>query len=90
MKDKIDALFGEIEQFAIQNKEQLEAFRIRFLGTKNVIKDIFTDLKNVAPELRKEVGQHINSLKFSVGPQKFFLKLKRCCSEEARSMIHLY
>lgn len=63
MKDKIDALFGEIEQFAIQNKEQLEAFRIRFLGTKNVIKDIFTDLKNVAPELRKEVGQHINSLK---------------------------
>ena len=51
------------EQFAIQNKEQLEAFRIRFLGTKNVIKDIFADLKNVAPELRKEVGQHINSLK---------------------------
>jgi phenylalanyl-tRNA synthetase alpha chain len=63
MKDKIDALLGEIEQFAIQNKEQLEAFRIRFLGSKNVIKDIFTDLKNVAPELRKEVGQHINSLK---------------------------
>ncbi len=63
MKDKIDALLGEIDQFAIQNKEQLEAFRIRFLGTKNVIKDIFTDLKNVAPELRKEVGQHINSLK---------------------------
>jgi len=63
MKEKIDALLGEIEQFAIQNKEQLEAFRIRFLGSKNVIKDIFADLKNVAPELRKEVGQHINSLK---------------------------
>ncbi|MFZ9846569.1 MAG: phenylalanine--tRNA ligase subunit alpha [Flavobacteriales bacterium] len=63
MKDKIDALLGEIEQFAIQNKEQLEAFRIRFLGSKNVIKDIFADLKNVAPELRKEIGQHINSLK---------------------------
>jgi len=63
MKEKIDAILGEIEQFAIQNKEQLEAFRIRFLGSKNVIKDIFSELKNVAPELRKEVGQSINSLK---------------------------
>ncbi len=63
MKEKIESLLEEVEKFKIESKEHLEAFRIRFLGSKNAIKDIFTDLKNVAPELRKEVGLQINALK---------------------------
>ncbi|MFM7021424.1 MAG: phenylalanine--tRNA ligase subunit alpha [Flavobacteriales bacterium] len=63
MKEKIDALLQEVEQFRIQSKEDLESFRIRFLGTKNVLKDLFTGLKDVASESKKEVGLLINDLK---------------------------
>ena len=63
MKEKIEKLLGEVEQFSIQSKEDLEAFRIRFLGTKNILKDLFLGLKDVASDSKKEVGQLINDLK---------------------------
>ena len=63
MRDKINALLAEVEQFPVGNKEQLEAFRIRFLGTKSILKDLFSGLKDVAPEDKKAVGGLINDLK---------------------------
>ena len=36
-----------------ENQEQLEQFRIQFLGKKGKIQDLFADFKDVAPELRK-------------------------------------
>lgn len=63
MKDRIKELSAQIEQFSTEGKEQLEKFRIQFLGSKNVLKDLFAEMKNVAAEERKEVGQLINSLK---------------------------
>jgi phenylalanyl-tRNA synthetase alpha chain len=41
----------------------LEKFRIRFLGTKNILKDIFIEIKNVPNERKKEFGQIVNSVK---------------------------
>ena len=59
----IDALSIEIKDYQVENMEQLEAFRIRFLGSKNVLKDLFAELKTVPNEQKKEVGQLINALK---------------------------
>ncbi|MCC6687736.1 MAG: phenylalanine--tRNA ligase subunit alpha [Saprospiraceae bacterium] len=56
---------NEISAAAPANSEQLEQFRIRFLGSKNVIKPLFAEMKNVPNDRKKEFGQLLNSLKES-------------------------
>lgn len=63
MKDKIHQLINEIDSFVTDSKENLEKFRIQFLGSKSVIRDLFNDFKNVPNEQKKEVGQLINEAK---------------------------
>ncbi len=63
IKDKIENLLEEVNKKTIKNKEDLESFRIRFLGSKNILKDLFIELKDVAKDSRKEVGLKINELK---------------------------
>jgi phenylalanyl-tRNA synthetase alpha chain len=63
MKDRIQQLLSEINAFKAQNKEELEQFRIKFLGKKGVMGDLFNEFKNVPGELRKEVGVMLNDLK---------------------------
>ena len=63
MKEKIALLNAEILAFEPENLEQLEAFRIQYLGKKGSIQDLFADFKNVAPEMRKEIGVLLNDLK---------------------------
>ena len=82
MEDKIKEIGRQIEDFNIKDKETLEKFRIQFLGSKNVLKDLFAEIKNVAAENRKEVGQSINSLKNKA--QIKFDKFTECVNEESK------
>jgi phenylalanyl-tRNA synthetase alpha chain len=43
--------------------EELEKLRIKFLGKNGIITQKFKDLKNVAPEKKKEVAKELNELK---------------------------
>ncbi len=61
--DKVKQLIEEIETANPSGKEALEQFRIKFLGTKNIIKPFFGEMKNVANERKKEFGQLLNSVK---------------------------
>lgn len=63
MTDKIKEYIAEARDFHTDQKEQLEAFRIRFLGSKGLLKDFFAEFKNVPNEMKKEFGQVINELK---------------------------
>ena len=63
MKDRIQQLLTEIDAFKAQNKEELEQFRIKYLGKKGVMGDLFNEFKNVPGELRKEMGVMLNDLK---------------------------
>ncbi|NBL65413.1 phenylalanine--tRNA ligase subunit alpha [Flavobacterium sp. NST-5] len=63
MIDKIKNYIAEAEAFQTTSKEELEAFRIKFLGSKGLLKDFFTEFKNVPNEQKKEFGQVINALK---------------------------
>ncbi|MDI1307741.1 MAG: phenylalanine--tRNA ligase subunit alpha, partial [bacterium] len=65
MIDKIKEYIGEAQAFSTQNTADLEAFRIKFLGTKGLLKDLFAEFKNVPNEQKKEFGQVINLLKTS-------------------------
>ena len=63
MIDKIKEYIGEAQAFQTDNKETLEQFRIKFLGSKGLLKDLFAEFKNVPNEQKKEFGQVINTLK---------------------------
>ncbi len=63
MKNKINDLLKEVEEFSAENLEQLEAFRIKYLSKKGLIPALFADFKTVAPKDRREMGQLINTLK---------------------------
>lgn len=63
IQDKIAELLKEVETSDINSLDQLEEFRIQFLGSKNILKPLFADLKSVPNEDKKAVGQEINSLK---------------------------
>ena len=73
MKDRIQHLLNEIEIFSANSKEEVEEFRIKIVSKKGKITELFEDFKNVAPELRKEIGQQLNELK---NDNVFFLFMK--------------
>jgi phenylalanyl-tRNA synthetase alpha chain len=61
--DKAGMLLQEINETVIADAASLEQFRIRFLGSKNEIKDVFAEMKNIPNERKKEFGQLVNTLK---------------------------
>lgn len=63
MKEKVEQLKAEIEQFEIDSAEAMEKFRIAYLGSKGAIKDLFADLKQVPNEEKREAGQLVNGLR---------------------------
>ena len=63
MIDKIKEYIGEAQSFKTESKDELEAFRIKFLGKKGLLNDFFTEFKNVPNDRKKEFGQVINLLK---------------------------
>ncbi|WAC00881.1 phenylalanine--tRNA ligase subunit alpha [Lacinutrix neustonica] len=65
MIEKIKELIAEAESFKAQSKEEVEAFRIKYLGKKGVLNEYFAEFKNVANEHKKEFGQVINQLKIT-------------------------
>lgn len=57
---QITALKSEI---AAYNDTDAETFRIKYLGTKGLVKAIMGEMKNVAAENKKEAGQLLNEFK---------------------------
>jgi len=47
----------------INDAASLETYRIRFIGTKGILKNLFTEIKNVPPEKKKEFGLLLNEFK---------------------------
>jgi phenylalanyl-tRNA synthetase alpha chain len=63
MIDKIKEYIAEVEAFQAQTAEEIEAFRIKFLGKKGILNQFFAEFKNVPNEQKKDFGQAINELK---------------------------
>ncbi len=63
MKAKIEELLAEIQQFTTQSEKEIEEFRIRFLGSKGLLKQLFGEFKTVEPAQKKEIGQALNDLR---------------------------
>lgn len=63
MIDKIKEYIAEANAFQTDNSGTLEQFRIKYLGSKGLLKDLFAEFKNVPNEQKAAFGQVINTLK---------------------------
>ena len=63
MIKKLEDYISHVKKFTSQDSNEIESFKIEFLGRKGVINDLFSDFKNVPADQKKEYGQKINELK---------------------------
>ena len=63
MVHNIDKILQEAQEFKAETREEIENFRIKYLGKKGVLTDLFSSFKEIPAEQKKELGQKINQLK---------------------------
>ncbi|PKP42648.1 MAG: phenylalanine--tRNA ligase subunit alpha [Bacteroidetes bacterium HGW-Bacteroidetes-10] len=63
MREKIEQLLAEVEQLAAKKEQEIEEIRVRLLGKKGTITQLFDEFRDVLPEQKRELGQVLNTLK---------------------------
>ena len=63
MIDHIKKLIKEADEFSADSLSAVEDFRVKFLGKKGVLNDLFEEFKAVPNDEKKAYGQAINELK---------------------------
>jgi phenylalanyl-tRNA synthetase alpha chain len=66
LEDKIKKYLSEIAEFTARTQEEAEHFRVKYLGKKGILNDLFGEFRNVPNEQKKAVGQYLNELKIHV------------------------
>ncbi len=86
---QIEEYKNEIGAAVAADAKAVEDFRIKYLGTKGVVKAIMGEMKNVAPEKKKEAGQLLNEFKQWVEAKYDELKEATSNTEHQTSNIDL-
>tara|TARA_B100001094_G_scaffold9470_2_gene8469 strand:- start:2503 stop:3519 length:1017 start_codon:yes stop_codon:yes gene_type:complete len=76
MEERIKKNIEEIKDFSTNSSEELEAFRIKYLGKKGLLTSYFIDFKSLDNDKKKDVGQLLNQLKLSAQSKLEELKIK--------------
>lgn len=63
MLDKIKEYMDRVEAFQASTAEELENFRVKYLGKKGVLNELFEEFKKAPAESKREIGQRLNQLK---------------------------
>lgn len=60
---QIQQYTSEVEAAAIHNADETEQFRIKYLGTKGIVKTVMGEMKNVPNDQKRAAGQLLNDFK---------------------------
>lgn len=63
LNTQINNLKEDIANFSSDDKDPAEIFRIKFIGSNGSVKSLMGEIKNVAPENKREMGKVLNELK---------------------------
>ena len=66
MNEQLKHIKEEVDVFLTASLEELDKFRLKYLGKKGLLTCMFDDIRSIAPEDRKEFGKQVNDLKNSV------------------------
>src|SRR5436190_315954 len=81
--EQIEQYKKEINQFTNGDVKAVENFRIKWLGTKGVVKNLMGEMRNVPVDRKKEFGQILNDFKILV--ENKFEELKKATSDEQQN-----
>ena len=83
---KIQNYKQEIDATNVSDANAVEEFRIKWLGTKGILKSIMGEMRNVAAEQKKEAGQMLNDFKLFV--EEKFESFQSIKSDSAQGNIN--
>ena len=75
MLKKVQLLSKKANDFTPKSEEDLNNFKVEYLGKKGVLNSLFSDFKTLRSEEKKELGPALNNLKTSI--QKKFDQYKK-------------
>ena len=86
MIQKIKEHIAAVEAFNAKSDEEVEQFRIKYLGKKGLLNDFFAEFKNVPNEQKKEFGLTINQLKTKATEKVTSLKASLKSDDEIKGV----
>ncbi len=86
MIDKIKEHITDVKAFNATTKEEIENFRIKYLGKKGILNGFFAEFKNVPNEQKKDFGQTVNELKTAAQEKVDELKERLDSLEEEKGI----
>ncbi len=90
MEEKVKSLEAEVKAFLVKTKDDLEAYRMKFISKKGSLSSLFEDLKVAAPEQKKQFGKVLNDLKqLAEGKFKLLQESMESSSESEGEVIDL-
>ena len=63
MLEKVQQLVNKVNKYTPKSQEDLNIFKVEYLGKKGVLNNLFSSFKDIPIEQKKEFGSSINSLK---------------------------
>ena len=63
MKSQVEDLLKQLDSIQIANLTELEEYRIKWLGRKGIVTELFDAFKTQEPAIKKELGSVLNGLK---------------------------
>jgi phenylalanyl-tRNA synthetase alpha chain len=80
--NQIDQFKNDISSYTATTAEDVEAFRIKYLGTKGIVKGVMGEMKNVPNENKKEIGLVLNAFKITAEERYEALKEQLTSTDE--------
>ncbi|MFH7015940.1 phenylalanine--tRNA ligase subunit alpha [Flavobacterium sp. FlaQc-47] len=87
MIDKIKQHIEEAKAFNDKNKESLEQFRIKYLGSKGLVKELFNEFRNIPNDQKKDFGLVMNTLKTAAEEKVKAIQEELESKEEVKGMF---
>ncbi|HRG32369.1 MAG: phenylalanine--tRNA ligase subunit alpha [Saprospiraceae bacterium] len=82
----LEKLNQEILDYPISNIAELEQFRIKFLGSKNILKAFFSNISFVPGDQKKEYGLRLNAIK-QTADEKFSSASQIIASADSKIVV---
>jgi phenylalanyl-tRNA synthetase alpha chain len=74
IKERIEEILQQTQKLKADSITELEALKVKYLGKKGEVQELFQEFKNVAAEEKKELGQKLNELKSGIQDKLNMLK----------------
>jgi phenylalanyl-tRNA synthetase alpha chain len=84
---QIETIKKEADSFAAPDAKAVEEFRIKYLGTKGIVKSVMGEMKNVPNEQKKEFGQVLNEFKLFI--ESKYDQLKNATSDSQHAVTNI-